>query len=401
VTKLGHADAVVVGGGVIGVAIAHSLARAGGLGRIVLYDQGRVAVQGATSRSGGLLRLHHTARCDTHLAARSLPVFEQWDDVVGGDCGYRRTGFVMLVGEAHAERLRANAEASVDAAGAGSVELLDTAELASLYPRLSTDGVAAAAYEPAGGYADPVAAALSLLAAARRLGVEVSEGIRVDRIVERHGTVAGVETSVGRIEAPLVVLAGGAWGSAPAAHLGVQIPVTPRRIGIAQKRLPGAGVPGSGTQLPTCIDDTTGIYFRPDGEDRFFFGVASNPDMELGRDVEPLTAAEVTAAAAAVGRRIPAAATAPLTGARSGFDGYTPDKRPVVGPAGPEGLYLALGFSGGGFKLAPAVAELAAVEITEGGAAAGKSAQELLEPFRPHRFLSGTPVVPEAAYDHM
>ncbi len=55
-----HADAIVVGGGVIGAAIAHQLALAG-IGRIVLCDQGRVNAQGATSRSGGLLRLHHTA----------------------------------------------------------------------------------------------------------------------------------------------------------------------------------------------------------------------------------------------------------------------------------------------------------------------------------------------------
>ncbi|WP_443033326.1 FAD-dependent oxidoreductase [Streptomyces sp. CS62] len=83
------------------------------------------------------------------------------------------------------------------------------------------------------------------------------------------------------------------------------------------------------------------------------------------------------------------------------MDGYTPDKRPVVGAAGPDGLYLALGFSGGGFKLAPAVAELAALEIAEGGAVPGKAVQELLEPYRPQRFLAGNPIRPEAPYDHM
>lgn len=395
-----HADAVVVGGGVIGAAIAHQLALAG-LGRIVLCDQGRVNAQGATSRSGGLLRLHHTAVADTRLAARSLPVFEQWADVIGGDCGYRRTGFVMIVGENHVEDLRQNAAATTEAAGHRRVEVVDPAELKEIYPGLSTENIALAAYEPEGGYADPMAASAALLSAAYRLGVSPSEGIRAMKVLEHAGVVTGVLTSIGRIDSPLVVLAGGAWGSGPAEYLGVHIPVTARRIGLAQAELPGAGRRGSKASVPTCIDDTTGSYFRPDGLDRFYFGVPSKPDTELGRDVEPLTQAELEAAINAIAVRVPAAATAPLAGTRSGLDGYTPDKRPVVGAAGPDGLYLALGFSGGGFKTAPAVAELAAKEILEGGAVPGKAVQELLEPYRPQRFLAGRPVRSEAPYDHM
>lgn len=397
---LNGADAVVVGGGVIGTAIAHRLA-AGGMDRVVVCDQGRVAAQGATSRSGGLLRLHHTAHCDTELAARSLPVFEQWEELIGGDCGYRRTGFLMLVGEQHKDSLQANSAAVCKAAGDDGSRVLELDEARELYPGLSAEGIGAAAHEPRGGYADPVATATSLLAAGRRLGVRESEGVTVHRVLEHAGTVTGVESSVGRIDAPLVVLAGGAWGTAPAAHLGVHVQVTARRIGLAQVDLPGAGQPGTEVSVPTCVDDTAGAYFRPDGLDRFYFGVPSNPDVEVGQEVRPLTPEEVGSALQTVSRRVPAAAAAPLAGTRSGLDGYTPDKRPAVGPAGPEGLYLALGFSGGGFKMAPAVAELAAVEIAEGGAVAGKSAQELLEPYRPERFLKGRPIVPEKPYDHM
>lgn len=110
-----------------------------------------------------------------------------------------------------------------------------------------------------------MAASASLLTAAYRLGVSPSEGIRAMKVLETAGTVTGVLTSIGRIDAPLVVLAGGAWGSAPAEHLGIHIPVTARRIGLAQAELPGAGRRGSAASVPTCIDDTTGSYFRPDG----------------------------------------------------------------------------------------------------------------------------------------
>jgi glycine/D-amino acid oxidase-like deaminating enzyme len=391
---------VIIGGGVVGAAFACSLARVG-LGRVRLYEQGRVAVQGATSRSGGLLRLHHTAQCDTRLAARSLPVFARWDEIIGGDCGYRRTGFVMLASERHGGHLRANRDAAVAAGGDGCMEVIDSKELASLYPGLSVDDATSAAYEPAGGYADPVAACASLVSAATRLGAEVCEGVRVERVLERGGAVTGVETSLGRVSAPLVVLAAGAWGTELAAGLGVRIPLEPRRIGLGQAAVAGAGLPGTASALPTCIDDVNGTYFRPDAGHRVFFGVPCDPAMDLDRGPAPLSSAEVTAAVTAVGRRIPAASAAPLTGTRSGFDGYTPDKRPVVGPGGPDGLYLALGFSGGGFKLAPGTAELAAEEIASGGAVAGKATQDLLAPYRPQRFDLGELIVPEAPYDHM
>ncbi|MFD6417777.1 NAD(P)/FAD-dependent oxidoreductase [Streptomyces sp. NPDC060194] len=394
------ADAVVVGAGVVGAALAHALARAG-LGRVVVCEQGRAGAEGATSRSGGLLRLHHTAAADTALAARGLPFFEHWADLVGGDCGYRRTGFVMLVGERHADALHRNHARAAEAAGEHRSRLVDPADLPALYPGLSTDGVGAAVWEPDGGYADPAATALALTAAARRLGVTVLEGVRVLRVVERGGAVTGVETTLGPVLAPLVVLAGGAWGAVPAAHLGVRVPVAPRRIGVAQAEVDRAGLRGSPASVPTCVDDTIGAYFRPEGLDRLFFGVPSAPEMSLDGAPAPLTADEVGAAVANLSRRVPALAGAPLAGTRAGFDGYTADKRPAIGPAGPDGLYLALAFSGGGFKTAPAVAELAAAEITEGGAVVGKAAQPLLDPYRPQRFDEHRPFLPEVPYDHM
>ncbi|MFV2121583.1 NAD(P)/FAD-dependent oxidoreductase, partial [Streptomyces sp. Act-28] len=237
-----------------------------------------------------------------------------------------------------------------------------------------------------------------------RRGVEIHEGVRVHEVLaDASGSrVTGVRTTTGQWSTPLVVLASGAWGDAPAAHQGVRVPVTARRIGLAQAPQPRAGRRGAEASVPTCIDDTTGGYFRPEGTDRLFFGVPSHPDVVLGQDVAPLTADELSSALAANARRVPAAVSAPLTGTRAGLDGYTPDKRPVIGPAGPDGLYLALGFSGGGFKTAPAVAELAAAEILDGQAVAGKSEQPLLAPYRWERFAGGgRGIVAEAPYAHM
>ncbi|WP_143662614.1 FAD-binding oxidoreductase [Streptomyces sp. CB03238] len=392
-----RADVVVVGGGVVGASIAHHLAAAGSAD-VLLCEQGIAPGQGATSRSGGLLRLHHTAHCDTRLAARSLPVFQNWQDTVGGECGYRRTGFVMLVAEKYAESLRRNS-AAVEESG-GRSELIDPVDLTELYPGLGVDGVGAAAYEPEGGYADPVAAAGTLLAAARRRGARVADGMCVRRLLTTGDRISGVETNLGEVSAPVVVLASGAWsGRDLAGAVGVTVEVAPRRIGLALAAVPGAGNSGAG--LPTCIDDTTGTYFRPSGNDGLYFGVPSHPAVSLGTDVEPLTPDEVSAAKDAVATRVKAVGGAELLGSKAGFDGYTPDRRPLIGPAGPDGLYLATGFSGGGFKTAPAVGELVAAELLGGAGVAGRAEEPLLTPYRPGRFVAGRPVVGDFTYERM
>jgi glycine/D-amino acid oxidase-like deaminating enzyme len=167
------------------------------------------------------------------------------------------------------------------------------------------------------------------------------------------------------------------------------IPVVPRRIGLAR-----AG-PGEGAALPTCIDDTLGAYFRPEPAGGLLFGVSARPETEVGRHPAPLRQDEIDAAVTTVRRRVPALDGKRVEGTRAGLDGYTPDRRPIIGPAGPDGLYLCTGFSGGGFKMAPAVGELVAAELIESRAA------ELLEPYRLERFANGRPIESEHPYDRM
>ena len=192
----------VVGGGVIGAAVAWHLARRGH--HVVVFDQRRGGVA-ATAQSGGLLRLHHTADCDIALAARALPTFQRFGELVGGDCGYRPTGFALLVGAEHGEALRHNVD-KVRAAG-GKAEVVEPGALAARYPGLRLDGVAAAAYEPDGGYADPAATARLLLDGARARGARPARGTST---TAEDGPVGG-----GRGGA-----AGGRRGSGPRAGRG-------------------------------------------------------------------------------------------------------------------------------------------------------------------------------------
>jgi sarcosine oxidase, subunit beta len=378
-------DIAVVGGGIVGAAVAHHLGLLGA-GRVLVTEAGMPATRGATARSGGLFRLHHTAHCDVALAVRSLRTYQRWAEEVGGDAGYRADGFVQLVGEAYADALAKNV-AAVNEHGAAAEEV-SAADLVAAYPGLRvTDGILAA-YEPAGGWVDPAAAARSLLASARRRGVTVAEGVAVTALLLDGDRVTGIRTNVGDVAAGTVVVCAGGWTAALLAGTGVSLPARPKRIGIVKAAL------ASRNRLPAAIDDTLGTYFRP-LDSALLVGISADPEPGPDNEPAPVTSAE---AAAAIGRltpRVPALAPAGVAGARSGTDAYTPDKHPLIGPAGPDGLYIGTGFSGGGAKLAPAVGELVAAELTGGGPS------PLLGPYRPGRFDAGTPVVSEQPYAHM
>ena len=79
-----------------------------------------------------------------------------------------------------------------------------------------------------------------------------------------------------------------------------------------------------------------------------------------------------------------------------GYDGITPDQRSIIGQMGPAGFYLQCGFSGTGFKIAPAVGACMAELILEGEA---KTVD--IRPFRPQRFEEGNLLKGEHSYDHI
>src|SRR5215469_13830570 len=99
------AKIIVVGAGVVGCSIAFHLARASA--DVQVFDKGKICA-GMSARSGALVRMHYTFRPEAELALKSLGYFENWGDVVGGSCGFVRTGFVLIVAEKNADKLRRN-----------------------------------------------------------------------------------------------------------------------------------------------------------------------------------------------------------------------------------------------------------------------------------------------------
>ena len=372
------ANIIVIGAGVVGCSLAFHLARAGA--RVRVFDKGGICA-GMSARSGALVRMHYTFAPEAELAWKSHHYFRNWSEIVGGRCGFVETGFAVVVDERNAPRLRANV-AMLQRIGVDT-EVVTAAELRQREPNAFVDDVALAAFEPQSGYADPVATTESLAAAAKRHGADFSTNTPVARIANRGGRATGVVDGAGRLhEADAVCVVAGPWTDALLAPLGVKIGIKSERAQIAFFKRP--------PQLKHCIyiDTIAGSYFRPHGDDLTLAGLGGwKPEAEANPDDfrESNDDDFIAAVRKRLAQRIPAMADAPYSRGHAGIYDVSPDARAVMGAVpGVDALFVAAGFSGTGFKTAPAVgASMAELILT------GKSTTVDLTPFGFERILSG------------
>ncbi|HKF30261.1 MAG TPA: FAD-binding oxidoreductase [Candidatus Binataceae bacterium] len=385
--ELSAANVVVVGAGVVGCSIAFHLAQAGA--RVSVFDKGAICA-GMSARSGALVRMHYTFKPEAELAWKSLGYFENWGDVVGGSCGFVRTGFALIVAEKNADRLRRNV-AMLKSIGV-ETEAIERGELKRLEPAAFVDDVALAAHEPRSGYADPVATTESFAAAARARGAEFNLNMPISALAHVGGRCVGATDASGKThEADFVCLAAGPWTDDLLLPFGTRIGIKPERAQIAFFRRPPALVHG------ICIDTITGSYLRPHGSDLTLVGLgALDPEEEASpdsfRETNDLSFIEL--ARQRLAKRVPALAQASYARGHAGIYDVSPDSRAVLGQVpGVTGLFVAAGFSGTGFKTSPAVGAAMAELILR-----AKSGAIDLSPFSFERLTSGQLIRPADEY---
>lgn len=347
------ADVVVVGGGVNGCSIAYHLARRGA-GRIVLVEKGHVA-SGPTGVSSGVVRQHYTQETLAAMARDSVRVFERFHEETGGDAGFVPCGVVFLSGPESASQLASAVEMHRRIGIRESI--LSAAELKAMDPHVFLEDVACGAYDPDGGYADPTLAANGFADAAKGLGVEIMKRTTLIGLTIDGGRIAGVRTDKGDIASSTVVNAAGPWGARVAAMAGIQIPITVTRHPVAVSERPASW------RYPTPVwgDLIGGWYFKPDGRTGMMVGSVQDDhravDAESYADVA--THDEIVAASDALLRRFPIMEEGTARSGWAGLYDVTPDSQPVIDAvAEVPGLFCAVGFSGHGFKIAPAVGRI-------------------------------------------
>ncbi|WP_109528903.1 MULTISPECIES: NAD(P)/FAD-dependent oxidoreductase [Nocardia] len=382
---------VIVGGGLEGLAIAWSLADRGETD-IVVLERGTLC-SGMTGKSSGVVRCHYGSPSLAAMAWYGVDIFTRATEIFGDDMGFQQCGYVVGVGEDNLGPLHANVAMmrSLDI----DVQLIDHDAMGSLWPGMHLDDFAAFAYEPLGGRGEAYLAGMAFAASARTLGVRIRQSTPVRALLRRpRDDVYGVALADGsEIHAGTVILAAGPWTPALAAGVGVDLDIKAQR---AQLVLVDQGEP---TPVVPVLSDLAGLSYlcrEPNGE--LLFG---NSDHSAPRYIDPddyvnrADESTVDTAIRKLGHRLPEMPDPRITGSYVGAYDVTPDYNPVIGPAPVDGLFLAAGFSGHGFKISPAVGKLVADLVTD-----GKTELPNVDPhdFRYSRFAENDPLVSPHPY---
>lgn len=379
-----HYDVVIIGAGIIGLSIAWQLARRSKL-RIAVVEKGAAVGEGSTGASSAVCRVRYSLDETMMLARDGIEAYRHWDAYTGltdAAASLQRDGVLWMPGadagwaEREAPRLQ-----RFDVAA----EVLGDEDIRERFPSLSPCTVAPDLeegrehecrgggrhlFEPDSGWVDPVAAAQDLLRVCRGAGVEVTFRATVVGIASRPGPVHELALATGEsLAAPLVVNAAGPWCNRVFALAGLALPWTlePTRIQMICRDRPPE-LPG---HIPVTADLAGGIYFRTQNRgQQIVVGsiletdeeeAVADPDDFRGETDEEFELVKLHV----LHHRLPGL---PSRGRVRGYCGlYTvnrEDVHPVVGPTEVDGIWAANGFSGHGFKLAPAIGSMLAQALT-------------------------------------
>ena len=380
------ADVVIIGGGVMGCSIACNLALTAGqhgLRRIVLLERDTLG-SGSTGRSSAAIRMHYSTAVNAEMAWRSLQIYRNFADTIGGECGYTRTGYLVFAGADDVASFRNNV-AMQQSVGI-ITDIIRADDAAELAPGFTVDDAAGIAYEPYSGHADASGTAYAYATRARAEGVDIRLQSPVSAI-ETSGDgsrVEAVRTASGqRIATRVAVAATGPWTARFLAAHGIDVPLVATRHEVLHFRRPLDKVP----HHPGGADISNRIYFRPEGQDLTLVGNGNHSDVVDDPEIyaQRASPAFIEDVWQRIARRIPAMADAELATGYAGLYTNTPDSHPIMDRVdGVDGLYLCSGFSGHGFKLSPMVGVLMAELIAHGSATTMD-----ISPLRLSRFAEG------------
>lgn len=423
------ADAVVIGGGIAGVMAGWELARRGW--RVVLCEKGRVAGE-QSGRNWGWIRAQGRDPAELPLMIEARARWAELAARLGPGLGYARAGVTYLAnGPADLARFKAwlpNARAhGLD------TRLLTAAEIQAMFPGLAPGTWAGALHTASDARAEPFAALPLIARAAVADGLMIRERCAVRALDREGGQVAGVVTEAGRIRAPVVILAAGAWSGLFLRAHGLELPQLAVLSSVA------ATPPLAGLHSGAAADSRFALRLRADGGYTIAPGAAHTafvgpdalrharpfwqllrgnwrhtrlgiaprgfPDawttprrwdadrpgpFEALRVLDPApdlrALAEVRRAFA---RAFPSVGLPPIARAWAGMIDTLPDVVPVIDRvAALPGLVVGTGLSGHGFGIGPAVGRALA------DLAAGQTPAHDLTRFRWSRFSDGSRIAP-------
>jgi glycine/D-amino acid oxidase-like deaminating enzyme len=372
------ADAVVIGGGVMGTSILYNLVSSG-VRNPVLLERTTLGA-GSTGRSSGAIRMHYSTEVNAALAWESLKTYENFDEVVGGDVGFLRTGYIVFAPGDVLDGLRHNVELQ-QRIGIDTqiVSREDAHELAPMFTQYDGE---AFAWEPRSGHADPSGTGNAYATRARELGATVLLEAPATSVEIENDRVVAVTTEGERYATDTAVVATGPWSQTFLSGIGIDLPLEATRHEVFLLKRDLADLPFH----PGGVDLANMTYFRPEAADLTLVGNGNREENADPNAYNPRPSMDYLEDVwLRLSKRLPGITGADFFTGYAGLYTSTPDLHPVIDRVGSiDGLYICTGFSGHGFKLAPAVGTVMAELVLEGAVSTVDIA-----PLRMNRFESG------------
>jgi len=371
----GRADVAVIGAGVMGCSLAFHLGQRRA-GSIVVLDRGLIG-QGTTAACAGGVRAQFSTEVNVRIGMEAKRMLRRFAQEVGFSADFRPIGYLFLLTTDEERATFADQVRRQRRVGLDDVRELTPAEAGRLVPGLRTQDLMGATFCPSDGLAGPNEVTSGYARAANAVGVRILEESAVIGFLLRGDRVEGIRTQAGEMMCGRVVICAGPWSGEVAAWASRSVPIVPSR----RQAFVTEAFAGLHRSAPMTIDFHTSFYFHPEGEGVLFGMSDPAQPAGFGTSVDWTFLDRIGAVAA---RRWPPLLEARVRAGWAGLYEQTPDSQPLVGPfdAGGE-LWIAAGFSGHGFMMAPVIGKWLAEWMT-----GGAPTMDLTD-FRPDRFAAG------------
>ena len=341
------AQAVIIGGGIVGCSTAFHLAKLGWRD-VVLLERAKLS-SGSTFHAAGLVGQLRSNANITQLLKYSVELYNRLETETGQATGWKQNGGLRLA--CNQQRMTEIERQATTARSFGlEMHLLTPKEALELWPLMNGDDLVGAAYLPTDGQANPSDITQALAKGARMAGVQIIEDCAVTAITVTEGRVAGVVTAQGEIATEVVVNCGGQWAREIGTLAGVNVPL----VSVKHQYMVTEAIDGVPRNLPTLRDPDRLIYFKEEVGGLVMGGYEPNP-LSWAEDgipegfnfslLDPDTEHfEQLMEQALI--RVPALETAGVKEMIHGPESFTPDGNFILGEA-PEvrGFYVGAGFN--------------------------------------------------------
>ena len=352
--KVVETEVAIIGGGIMGLASAYSLAKRGK--QVALLERQSFGWE-ASGRSAGGVRQRGRDPRELPLAMASVSLWSDLEDELGAEIHYRRGGNISVALTDEELEILALAAAEEQSIGL-TVKTLGREELRELVPALS-DRCLGANYCPTDGYAEPEAVVSAYVGAAERAGVGMYPRTEVLDFTVEAGRVSSIFTEQIEFRPQVTVNAAGPWAHTLAMRVGLVVPLWPGRAQLVETE------PVGPLFEQFLVFEGERVYCRPTLDGRVHYGSitwVSPADVEYPPTLNP-----ATDRAAGLASVVPALEGVPVHRTWSGLLDMTPDGVPIIGSVpGLKDYVIAAGFCGHGFCLGPIVGKLLAEHIVDG-----------------------------------